>query len=137
MNPRILITDIREFKQITIQTGLPQGLLKKGFMGPRRAGGHDNTVEPFLFNGLTDSALGIFAAGEQVFRGMDDLGKTFCVFPYPGDIHDPADIGAAVADKDTDPGLSVKTDRFFGVGLTTGQAVPGIGQQGRGHGRCR
>ena len=38
MNPGTLIADIDHLKEVPVQTGIPQGLLKERLMGTRRTG---------------------------------------------------------------------------------------------------
>ena len=66
-------------------------------MGLGGTGGDDYSVELVLFDGLGDLLLGILGAGEEVLIHVLDKGEVLRIVSNLGDIHDPGDIGAALA----------------------------------------
>ncbi len=72
-------------------------------MGPGRAGGDDDPVDPVVLEEPLHLVLGVLGTGKEVVVGEDDIGKPFCIFLNLGDVHDAADVYAAIADKDADP----------------------------------
>ena len=75
------------------------------FMGFGAAGGHDHAVQLVLDDLFLDLVLSVLRAGKQVLIRIDDIRQGCRIFVNCRNIHDPADIDAAIADKDPDPGL--------------------------------
>ncbi len=107
MNPGTLVADIDHLKEVPVQTGIAQGLLKERLMGTRRTGCYDHPVQLVLLDLLLDNLLGILGTGVEVFGIIGDIHHIPGVVGHRGHIHHRADIDAAMADKDTDSGLIV------------------------------
>ena len=105
MDPRILIPDIRHFKQVFIETASFKGLHEHLLMGFGAAGGDHNAVE-FVFDYFfLNFVLGVLAAGKQILISISYMGKCTCIFFDCRNINNPSDVDTAVADKDTDSGF--------------------------------
>ena len=90
-------------------------------MGFGCAGSNYHPVEVVLLDHLFDFNLGILAAGKKIFVGKDHIRKRCRVFLYRRNIHHPADVDTAVADKYPDSRFHfgnvdlLGNHRFFGL----------------------
>ena len=135
VHPGTLVADVGHLEQELVQARFPDRLAEHGLVRAGRTGGHDHAVQAVLLDGLFDLFLGILRAGVEIFVGVDDIRQRARVLLDGGDVHHPADIDAAVADEDADPGLLLR----FHLGLRRvfllgGQRSPRRGDHPRGGG---
>jgi hypothetical protein len=104
VHPGVLVPDIGHLKEVLVQAGLPDGLLEQGLMGPGEQEATTTRLRLCSSDHLLHLVLGVLGAGEQVVLHMDHIGQGGGIFPDRRDIGHPADIDAAVADKDPDAG---------------------------------
>ena len=83
-----------------------------------------------FLNHLFDSFLGILTAGKQILIRQGHIGQGLSVFPHSRNINHPADIYAAVADKNTDTGVLFGDIDFIGDFNRFGFGSPGFDQIG-------
>ena len=108
-------------------------------MGFGAAGGHHQTVEIVLDQHLLDFVLGILAAGKQILIRKYHVGQGGRIFFNRINIHDAADVNAAVADKHADTWFllgDINLGRKFNFGdiCPSGFRQVGAGQTGGGTG---
>ena len=120
-----MIANVGHFKEIFVEPGIPKGLLKQGFMGPGGAGRHHDAIELLLFDDLFHLVLGVLGAGEKIFFNKVDTGQGAGIFRHLRDIDDAADVGPAVAHKDTNARFLGRDVLFRGVGPFLDQCPPG------------
>ena len=58
--------------------------------------------------------LGVLGAGEEVVLHIDHVGEALGVLPHRRHVHDAADVDAAVAHEDPDPGEFFRADSLSG-----------------------
>jgi hypothetical protein len=105
MDPGILISDVGHLKKVFIEASFPDGLLKEGLMGARRAGRHHDAIKIILLNNLFHLVLCVLRTGEKIVLHVSHMWEGFGIFSDSRHIGNPANIDATVADKDTDPGF--------------------------------
>ena len=103
VHPRVLVADVCHFEKIFVEPGVDQGFLKQGFMGFRRAGGHDNPIQSVFRDDPAHGLLGILGAGIEVIGHILHVGQTGRIIPDRFHIHHSGDIDAAFTDKDAHP----------------------------------
>jgi len=131
VNPGILIADVGKIEQVPVQSRLPDGLLEKGLVGSGGTGRHHDSIQPVIFDGLSDQPLGVLAAGKKVVGNVGHVGEGPGIIPHRRDVHHPPDVDSAMTHKDADAGLFQDNGVFGGIGLFMGESSPGIGQGGR------
>ena len=138
VHPGVLVPDVGHIEEVGVEAHLLDGLLEHGHVGPGGAGGHHHPVQVVLLDGVQDLVLGVGGAGEEVLVREDHAGQGGGVFRQFRHVDDPADVDAAVADKDAHPGgLAGHVDLRRQLPHLDGGA-PGRSQEfarGRGRGR--
>jgi hypothetical protein len=135
VHPGVLVADVGHIKEIGVEAHLLDGLLEHGHVGPGAAGGHHHPVELVFGDGRQDLVLGVGGTGEQVLVGQDHPRQGGDIFGEGRDVDDPADVDAAVADKDAHPGfLALHVDLRGQFPFFDGRA-PGRAQEFTGGGR--
>ena len=90
----------------------------------------------FSLMAVQDLVLGVGGAGEQVLVGQDHPRQGGDIFGEGRDVDDPADVDAAVADKDADPGfLAARRPISGGSSGFLMAGAPGRAQEFAGGGR--
>ena len=105
MNPGAVLPDIGHFEVILVNAALPERIAEQRFQGPGGAGGHNHPVELFFLDGLRDGIGRIGGTGKQLLGSVDNVRKRLAIFHHRRHIDHFSDIGAAMAYKNTDPGL--------------------------------
>ncbi len=127
MDPGVLVADVGHVKEVLVQPGLADSLLKKRFMGSGGTGGHDHPVDPLFLDDILHLFLGILGAGEKIILYMDHMGEGSGIFPDSRNISHPADIDTAVTDKNPHPNILSTNVRFGRQFLLPDQRPPGLG----------
>jgi len=99
VDPGAVLSQIDKFKEILVEPGQLAILLEEGLVGPGRTGGYHNTVQAMFLDLIPDGGETVFRAGIEVSFGMNHVGQCGCVGHYLRNVNGPADIGAAMADK--------------------------------------
>ncbi len=136
MHPCILVPDIGEFKKIWIQATIPNRFLEKRFMGTGGTCSHNYTIQAVFPYGITYEPLCILAACKHVVSHIDHVGQGLGIVADRRYIHNPCDIDAAVAYKDTDPGFFINNRVFRRISLFLCKCISRIGKQHGTGGRC-
>jgi len=129
VNPGVLVPDVGQLEEITVEPRLSDGFLEKGFMGPGSARGHHHPVQPVLMDGIPDEFLRVLAAREQVVRHIGHIGEGFRIVAHTGYVDDTPDVDPAVADEDAHPNLLFIDGQFGRIGLLLGEGIPGRAEQ--------
>ena len=108
VHPGALVADVGHLEEVLVEAGVAQHVLEDGLVGGGTAGRHHHPVEIMLLDHLHHLGLGVLGAGEEVGLGVLHVGDVLGVFHDGRDIGHPADVEAAVADKDPDPGRLVQ-----------------------------
>jgi hypothetical protein len=123
-----MLPDIGHVVEILIDSRLTQGVPEQRLQGPGAAGRHNHPIKPFFRNRIGNLLDGIGGARKQLFLGKDHIGQGQRIFNRRGNIHHPADIGAAVAHKHTDARLLFGDIPFRRINLGGGQLAPPVVQ---------
>jgi hypothetical protein len=102
VDPGAVLSQVDKFEEILVETGSLTVLSEKGFMGAGGAGGHNHPVEiPFL-DPFSNGRQTVLGAGVEVALGMFHVRQCPRIVHHIGDIHNAADVGAAVANENAD-----------------------------------
>ena len=97
------LADVAEGHGVLAQLELPGDALEGGALEARRARGDDEVVEAALFHGLLDHRAAFGAAHELVDVDLDDAVERARVLGQRLEVHDAADVAAALAEEDSGP----------------------------------
>ncbi len=111
MDPGRLIANIGNLDQVFVQSGLADGFLKLGLMGPGRTAADDHPVQSVVNDALLNLLDGLAAAAMSFGLGDNNIGQGFRIVDNLGDIDDTADIITTIADKDSDSRGLVRSHR--------------------------
>ena len=75
VHPRALVADVGHGEEVLVQPALAQRLLEEDLVRARRAGGHDQPVEPVLLDHVLDVLLVGVGAGVEAGLGVADVGQ--------------------------------------------------------------
>jgi hypothetical protein len=132
MDPGTLIPDIGHLKEVTVETGLPDRVLKERFVGSGSARGHKDTVQIVFFDRLLNHFLGVLRARIEVSIHIDDMGECPGIFDDGRDIDHSGDVDPAVTDEGADPGSFIIDIRFRNVFFFGHQGSSGRSEERRG-----
>ena len=109
MNPAAVFPQVGDLHQVRIQSGGGHGLAERILVHPRRAGGDDHPVQAVVLDGISNGSLPGFAAVVFVLFNVGHHRHPFGRLDDLGNVHRSGDIGAAVADEDSNPGHCLST----------------------------
>ena len=110
-----MLADVRHLVIVLVDAGLAQGVAEKRLQGPRGARGDNHAVQTFFLYLVRYLAGGVRRTGEKLLLGVDDVGERLAVLHRARNVDDAADVRAAVADENADPGLFLGDVLLFGV----------------------
>ena len=129
VNPGVVLPDVGHFIIILVDPRLANGIPEQVLQGSRRAGGDDHAVDPLLPGHVGDLLGGVRRAGEELLLRVDHVGQRQGVLHDLGDVDDPADVRAAMADEDGDLRLFPGNILFLGINPFPGQVPPPVVQK--------
>jgi hypothetical protein len=88
-----------------VETRLAKCLLEQRFMGPWRAGGHNNTINIVLGNHLTDVVLGVLRTRVEIVLSVNDMWEGSGIFSHTRHTHNRTDIYTTLTYENAYPGL--------------------------------
>ena len=102
VHPRVVLADVHHLQEERIQTPVSQGFAEGVLVQQRRATGHHHAIQLELLNVLLDHLLAGVRAHVLVVARNDHVGKIGGEVGHRLAVHHPGDVGAAMADVDSD-----------------------------------
>ncbi|MBA7610843.1 hypothetical protein ES703_18057 [subsurface metagenome] len=136
MHPRALLTDVGHLKKVGVQSGLPEGFLEHGLMGPGSASSHHHPIQPLLLDGLNYMFDRINGTTEDVLLDVNHAIQALGICHQSGHVYHPGDIGAAATNEHPDPGRLPGDIPLRGVLLLRGQGATLLREGLRRESRC-
>ena len=102
VHPGDLLADAHELQQIRVDAGFARGALEERLVRAGGAGCHHHAIDPVLLDLILHPFEIVHGAGPLALIGPGHVVQGPGVRHHLGHVHDPGDVRAAVADKDTD-----------------------------------
>jgi len=128
VDPGVVLPDVGHLVVVLVDPRLAQGVAEERLQCSRGAGGDDHAVQVLFLYLVRYLPRRVGGTGEELLLGVDDVGECLAVFHRAGDVDDPADVGAAVADEDAHPGLLLGYVPLFGVYPLPGEVAAAVVQ---------